>query len=77
MMGFSEIFLWKIGFHAKPSIFNPRQDIKNYKIIIIWAKRPTSKSSLDISLYLIYCYDQAALDDATEPWGIKVERVEM
>ena len=21
--------------------------------------------------------DQAALDDATEPWGIKVERVEM
>ena len=33
--------------------------------------------SIDISLYLIYCYDQAALDDATEPWGIKVERVEM
>ena len=25
----------------------------------------------------ISCSMQAALDDATEPWGIKVERVEM
>ena len=26
-------------------------------------------------IHLLIC--QAALDDATEPWGIKVERVEM
>ena len=29
------------------------------------------------SLYSLKCIFQAALDEATEPWGIKVERVEM
>lgn len=29
------------------------------------------------TLHIIYFFIQAALDEATEPWGIKVERVEM
>ena len=29
------------------------------------------------TLHIIYLLIQAALDEATEPWGIKVERVEM
>ncbi len=29
------------------------------------------------TLHIIYLIIQAALDEATEPWGIKVERVEM
>jgi hypothetical protein len=47
-------------------------------------RRKTSKGASFFLLYLISIFFipfsflfQAALDDATEPWGIKVERVEM